>query len=107
MRPTPVAAARVFRCKSNKAFEAMIMILVDKNFQLPKEILDAFELEVDEREKQGELVASLIEKWLDEQARAALKAQVIEGCKYMSETALEVERDFNPMDEELHRAIEY
>lgn len=82
------------------------MNLIDETFQLPKELVEALDQKV-EREKQGELLASLIQNWLDDQARATLRASVIEGCIYMRDIALEVERDFNPMDEELHRAIEY
>ena len=82
------------------------MTLVNKTIQLPKDMLDAFEKNVS-REKQGALLATLIQNWLDEQARAALRAHVIEGCEYMADVALEDERAFNAADEELHRAIEY
>ena len=54
-----------------------------------------------------ESTMALIETRLNDQAQAALEAEVIAGCKYMNDTAVEIEREFNPMDEELHRAIEY
>ena len=80
------------------------MILIEKSFQLPKETLDAFEQKV-EREKQSELLASLISQWLDEHCKSSLRENYIAGLKDMDQISLQIAQEFHPLEEEWHRAL--
>jgi len=42
----------------------------------------------------------------DERVRRDLRAHVVEGCREMAEISLELERDFHPLENEVHRAID-
>ena len=44
---------------------------------------------------------------LNEQQMAMLREQIIAGCIDMADVALEIEREFNALDDEVHRRIEY
>jgi hypothetical protein len=39
-------------------------------------------------------------------SRARLRARIIAGCRVMAEEYLAVEREFHPLEEEVHRAID-
>jgi len=80
------------------------MVLVDKSFPLPKDTLDAFEQKV-EHEKQGELVASLIQHWLEEEHKRKIREEYIAGLVEMEDVSLELEYAYNPLEEEVHRGL--
>jgi len=80
------------------------MEVINKNFALPKETSEALDRAV-ESEKQGELLASLIERWLEEQRRAALREAYVAGLKDMEDVSIRLEQDFNPLEEEWHRDV--
>ncbi|HLX61842.1 MAG TPA: hypothetical protein VKX17_11215 [Planctomycetota bacterium] len=82
------------------------MKLIERSFTLPEETVNALEEKVD-RQRQGELLAELIQNWLNEQPKSSLRDEVIAGCIDMADVSIELERDFNPLEEEVHRGIEY
>lgn len=52
------------------------------------------------------VIAELIRRWLQERRHQRLRAQVIEGCRKMADVMMEIEREFNLLDEELDRALD-
>jgi hypothetical protein len=76
-----------------------------RTYALPSAAIDAFEKSVPAGERSS-VVAALIQNWLDERERKAIRDSVIEGCREMAEISLELERDFHPLEGEVHRAIE-
>ena len=82
------------------------MRLTKRTYTLPPETLDRFEQAV-EPGRRSALIAGLIQEWLDEREREALRRDIEEGCREMAEVYLEIEREWHPLDEELWRAIDY
>ncbi len=82
------------------------MKLLKRTYALPPDTLEKFERTVDAG-KRSAVVAELIREYLAEREREALRRDIIEGCEDMAEIYLEIEREFNAADEELHRAVEY
>jgi len=56
--------------------------------------------------KRSTLIADLMREWLDKQRRKQLRRDIIEGCREMADVMLAIEREFNPLDEEVHRALD-
>jgi len=47
-----------------------------------------------------------MQDWLDRDRRQKLREDIIAGCRDMSEIYLEVEREYHPLEEEIHRAVD-
>jgi hypothetical protein len=48
----------------------------------------------------------LLNKWIDRQRRERLRREIIEGCCDMADVYLDIEQEFHPLEEEVHRVIE-
>lgn len=83
----------------------VFMKLLKRTYALPPKTLEQFEQSVSPG-KRSAVIAQLIAEWLAEQEREALRRDIAEGCADMWDVYLETEREFNPIDEELHRAVE-
>jgi hypothetical protein len=77
-----------------------------RTYALPETTVSRFEQQVGPGDRSG-MIATLIEEYLAEKRREELRRDIEEGCREMWDVYLEVEREFRPADEELHRAIEY
>ena len=75
-----------------------------RTYALPSGAIEAFEKCVPSGERSA-VVAALIQNWLDERERKAIRDSVIEGCREMADISLELEREFHPLEEEVHRAL--
>lgn len=76
------------------------MRLQKRTYALPSETLARFEARVGTGHRSG-LVGSLMQDWLDEQERAALRREIIEGCRDMAEIDRETARDWQPLEAEV------
>jgi hypothetical protein len=81
------------------------MALMKRTYELPADALDAFEREVPPGNRSA-VVAMLMRNWLAERRRDKLRAEVIEGCRDMAELYLEIEGEYHPLEEEVHRALD-
>ena len=77
-----------------------------RTYALPADALRKFEQVVQPGQRSG-LVASLIQEWLADRERQALRQSLAEGLEDMADIYREIEQEFNAIDEELHRAVEY
>jgi hypothetical protein len=81
------------------------MSLIKRTYTLPQKTLKPFEEQVPSGERSA-LVASLLEGWLEQQRRQHLRNEVAEGCREMAELYLEIEKEYHPLEEEVHRVLE-
>jgi hypothetical protein len=81
------------------------MGLKKRTYALPGETLEVFEKEV-EAGKRSALIGELLRNWLEQKKRERLRREIIEGCREMADIYLEVEREYHPLEEEVHRALE-
>ncbi len=81
------------------------MRLLKRTYALPPDTLEQFE-QVVSAGKRSTLIADLMREWLDRQRREQLRREIIEGCREMADVMLEIEREFNPLDEEVDRALD-
>lgn len=77
-----------------------------RTYALPESTVSRFEQAVGPGRRSG-TIAELIDEYLEERQREALRRDLDEGCKAMWDEYLQVEREFRSADEELHRAVEY
>jgi len=82
-----------------------MMNLVKRTYTLPAAAMHAFESQVPAGERSA-LVASLVQHWLEEARRKTLRREVVEGCAAMADMYLEIEKEYHPLEEEIHRAID-
>ena len=80
------------------------MEMIKRTYSLPLNITREFETEV-ESGKRNSMIAELIQDWLEVKRREKLRQAIIEGCRYMSDVYLEIEGEYNPLEEEVHRAL--
>ena len=78
---------------------------VKRTYSLSAATVDDFEAAVRSGERSA-IVEHALREWLDARKRDALRRGVIEGCREMSEVYLSMEKDYHPLEEELHRALE-
>jgi len=76
--------------------------MVKRTYNLPPELISQWESQV-EPGKRSALLAELIHEWLERRRRAAIRKDVIEGCRAMADISLELERDFHRLEEESER----
>ena len=81
------------------------MRLPKRTYALPPDILQQFEQTV-AAGKRSAVIAGLLHEWLDQQRQERLRRDVIEGCHEMADVYLEIEREYHPLEEEVHRALE-
>lgn len=76
-----------------------------RTFSLPADTLAEFEREVG-RGRRASVIADLVRTWLEDRRRERLRREIIEGCREMADVYLETEREFHPLEEEVHRALD-
>jgi hypothetical protein len=76
-----------------------------RTYVLPPETLAEFEQKVGAG-KRGAVIADLLRDWLERQRREQLRREVIEGCREMGSIYQEIEREYHPLEEEVHRALD-
>lgn len=76
-----------------------------RTYALPDETVRAFESNVPSGQRSN-LIATLLQQWLSERRRLAIRNDVIEGCREMADISRELERDFHPLEEEVHRGLD-
>jgi hypothetical protein len=81
------------------------MRLKKRTYALPLETVARFEERV-EAGRRSSVVAGLLRDWLAEQERLRLRQEIIEGCRDMANLYLEIEREYHPLEEEVHRAVD-
>ena len=81
------------------------MEMAKRTYALPAEMLKRFELEIGPGKRSAK-VAELIESWIREREREALRQDIIEGCREMSEVYLAMAQEWEPLEEEVARAFD-
>jgi metal-responsive CopG/Arc/MetJ family transcriptional regulator len=80
------------------------MSLLKRTYSLPPETIEQFEQAVAPGQRSS-VIADLLRAWLETRRRERLRREVIEGCHAMAEIYLQTEREFHPLEEEVHRAL--
>lgn len=78
------------------------MRLLKRTYALPPDLLEEFE-QVVEAGKRSAVVSRVLRDWLERERREQLRREVIEGCREMAGVYLDVEREYHPLEEEIHR----
>jgi len=81
------------------------MGLLKRTYTLPPDILRQFEQTV-AMGKRSSVITELLREWLDKQRQERLRREVIEGCREMADVYLEIEQEYHPLEEEMHRALD-
>ena len=81
------------------------MEMAKRTYALPSQILRRFEGKIAPGKRSAK-VAELIEEWIREQEREALRRDIIEGCREMNEINLEIAKEWEGTDDELWRNFE-
>ena len=74
-----------------------------RTYALPAETIQEFEQAVASGQRSTTL-ARLIEEWLETRRDAALRQNIIDGCREMWDVYVETEREFHPLEEEVAHA---
>lgn len=82
-----------------------MMETAKRTYALPSNTLKRFEQEIAPGKRSAK-VAELIEDWIREREREALRQNIIEGCREMNEIYLDAARDWEGADDELWRGLE-
>lgn len=85
--------------------EEQRMGLQKRTYTLPDSVVAPFERTVPTG-KRSAIVAGVLNAWLEERQREALRANVVEGCREMADVYLEIERDFHPLEEEVQHGLD-
>ena len=80
------------------------MRLTKRTYALPPEILVEFEQTV-EPGRRSQVVADILNRWLEQRKQEKLRMEVIEGCQAMAEVYLELEQEYHTLEEEATRAL--
>ena len=75
-----------------------------RTYALPEETIIRFEQKVGAG-KRSAVLAELMENWLGQTQRQKLREEIIQGCREMADVYLEVEREYHPLEEEIHRGL--
>jgi hypothetical protein len=81
------------------------MRLSKRTYALPPDTLTQFE-EAVAPGKRSAVIAHLLSEWLEARRRERLRADIIEGCREMADVYLEIEKEYHPLEEEVHRALD-
>jgi len=77
-----------------------------RTYALPPDTIDRFEQAVDPGHR-SRVISELIREWLAQREREAVRQEIIKGCEDMAAVYQDIEHEWHPVDEELHRAVEY
>src|SRR5436853_1555393 len=75
-----------------------------RTYALPEETIIRFERKVGAG-KRSAVLAELMEIWLGQTERQRLREEIIQGCREMADVYLEVEQEYHPLEEEVHRGL--
>lgn len=78
--------------------------LVKRTYFLPQTTANLFEESV-ASDKRSEVVATLIQDFVEAKQRQQLQQSIIEGCTEMRDVYLEIESEYHPLEEDVHRAL--
>ena len=81
------------------------MKALKRTYVLPQDTLSQFEEVVPSR-KRSATIDGLLREWLDRRRRERLRQEIIEGCEAMADIYLTTEREYHPLEEELHRELD-
>ena len=81
------------------------MKALKRTYVLPQDTLSQFEEVVPSR-KRSATIDSLLREWLDRRRRERLRQEIIAGCEAMADIYLTTEREYHPLEEELHRELD-
>ena len=81
------------------------MKLAKRTYVLPPETVSRFEAEIAPGQRSAK-VAELIEDWIREREREALRRDIIEGCREMNAILLETAKEWEGADDELWRRLD-
>jgi hypothetical protein len=76
-----------------------------RTYTLPGATVDAFERVVPAGQRSRRL-AEVLDEWISEQQRTALREAVITGCLDMADVLRETEAEYHPLEEEVDRVIQ-
>src|SRR5437016_3959250 len=76
-----------------------------RTYALPSKMLQRFEQEIGPGKRSAK-VAELIEAWIREREREALRQNIIEGCREMWDVYLETAEEWEPLDREVDRVLD-
>ena len=76
-----------------------------RTYALPAQTLKRFEREIAPGKRSAK-VAELIEAWMREREREALRQDIIEGCREMWDVYMETAKEWEPLDREVDRALD-
>lgn len=82
------------------------MKLQKRTYSLPPQTVERFEQVVDTGRRSAVLV-ELIEGYLEDRRREALRRDLEEGCRDMWDIYLNTAKEWEAADDELHRSIKY
>jgi hypothetical protein len=77
---------------------------IKRTYALPEETIIRFERKVGVG-KRSAVLTELLENWLSQAERKRLREEIIQGCRDMADVYLEVEREYHPLEEEVHRGL--
>lgn len=75
-----------------------------RTYALPEDIITRFEQKI-RAGRRSAVLAELMENWLGQTEREKLRQEIIQGCQEMADVYLEVEREYHPLEEEVHRGL--
>jgi len=81
------------------------MEMIKRTYSLPQTTIKNFEAEVKSGNRSA-VLTELIQNWLEEQRRKRLRESIIQGCHDMKDVYLEIEQEYHPLEEEVHRALD-
>jgi hypothetical protein len=81
------------------------MELAKRTYALPAETLKRFEQHIPPGKRSAK-VAELIEDWIRQREREALRQNIIEGCQEMWDVYLQTAREWEPLDREADRVLD-
>jgi hypothetical protein len=76
-----------------------------RTYALPAQVLERFEHEIAPGKRSAK-VAELIESWIREREREALRQNIAEGCREMWDVYLETAKEWEPLDREVDRVLD-
>ncbi len=76
-----------------------------RTYALPAQTLKRFEREIAPGKRSAK-VAELLEAWMREREREALRQDIIEGCREMWDVYMETAKEWEPLDREVDRALD-
>jgi hypothetical protein len=81
------------------------MKALKRTYVLSQDTLSQFEEVVPSRQRSA-TIDGLLRAWLDNQRRERLRQEIIAGCEAMADIYLTTEREYHPLEEEVHRGLD-